>query len=83
MLGNITRSRLPCGRHARLTDYSLFANGTAVIETGQFAKTVSMNRMPTRQVLWRLATRKHVFSAHGTIVLVLILEALMLFKHAD
>ena len=51
MFGNVTGPRLPSSRHGLLTDDRLFANGTAVIKAGEFAKAVRVNGVSTRQVL--------------------------------
>ena len=42
-----------------------------------------MNGMPTGQILWRLSRGEHVFSTDGTIVLVLVFEALMSVKDTN
>jgi hypothetical protein len=83
MLGNISCSGLPCSRHGLLRDYRLFANGATIVKASKFAKAMSMNRMSARQILRRLTRRKHIFSAHWAIVLVLVLETLMSVKDTD
>jgi len=80
---NIPSSCFPSGCHTLLTHYRLFANGTAIIKAGQFTEAMRMNGMATRQILWRLARRKHIFATNRAIVLVLVFEALMRLKDTD
>ncbi len=83
MLRNVSRPGLPGGRHGLLRNNRLFANGAAVVETCEFAKAVGVNRMSTGQILGRLSRGKHVFAAHRTIVLVLVLITSVAFKDID
>lgn len=83
MLRNIPRPRFPRRRHTLLTHHGLFANGAAVIKAREFAETVGVNGVAAGQVLGGLATTKHVFAADGTVVLVLVLEALVGGKDRD
>jgi hypothetical protein len=66
-----------------LTDNSLFADGTAIVESSQLAKAVCMNGMAAWQVLGRLTRAEHVFTTHGTVVLVLVLEAVVCVVYTD
>ena len=45
VFGNISGPRLPGRRHALLTDDGLFANGAAIVKSGEFAEAVCMNRV--------------------------------------
>lgn len=83
MFGNIPGPGLPGRRHGLLTDHRLFANRTTVIKAGQFAEAVGVNRVTTGKVLRRLATAKHVLAADGTVVLVLVFEALVRLEYRD
>jgi len=40
-----------------------------------------MDSMATWQILWRLARGKHVLSAHGTVIFILIFETTMSIKN--
>ena len=82
MFGNVSGAGFPSRRHALLTHHRLFANWAAVIKASQFSEAMRMNGMSARQVLRRLTRRKHVFTAHRTVVLVLVLEALVCVKDA-
>ena len=42
---NVSGPRLPGRRHALLTDDGLFANGAAIVKSGEFAEAVCMNRV--------------------------------------
>jgi len=66
-----------------LRDDGFLANGTTVIETGKLSEAVGMDRMAAWQILWRLTRRKHVFSADGTVVFILVLEAPMGFENIN
>jgi hypothetical protein len=83
VFGNVSSSGFPRCGHTLLTDDSLFTNGAAVIKAGKFTKTVGVNCVPARQVLWRLARTEHVFTTDGAVVLVFVLEALVRVKHTD
>ncbi len=83
VLGNVPGAGFPRGRHALLTDDGLLANGAAIIKASQFAEAMGVNGVPARQILRTLSTAKHIFTADGTIVLVLVLEALVAFKDAN
>ena len=80
LFGNVSSTRFPGSRHALLGDNRLFANGTAVIKAGKLAEAMCVNGMTAWKILWRLAGGKHVFAADGTVILVLILEAVVAFK---
>ena len=80
---NVPRTGFPSRRHALLAHYSLFANRTAVVESGKFAKAMGMNGVAAGKILRGLARGEHVFSAHGTIVLIFVLEAMVRFKDTD
>lgn len=83
MLGNITSSCFPGRCHGLLTHNCLLANGATVVEACELAKAVCVNGVSTGQILRRLATAKHVFATNGTVVLVLVLEALVRLKDRD
>lgn len=83
MFRNVSRPGLPGCRHGLLGNDCLFANGAAIIKSSQFAEAVGMNGVAAGQVLRRLARGEHIFSTDGTVVLVLVLEALVGVKDAD
>ena len=83
MFRNISRTRFPGGCHTLLRDHRLFANGTTIIKARQFSETMGMDGMATGQILGRLPRREHVFTADGTVVLVLVLEALVCIEDTD
>jgi hypothetical protein len=43
LFGNVSSTSFPSGSHALLRDYSLFANGAAIVKARKFAKAMSMN----------------------------------------
>mmetsp|Transcript_2534 Transcript_2534/g.6848 ORF Transcript_2534/g.6848 Transcript_2534/m.6848 type:complete len:224 (+) Transcript_2534:1063-1734(+) len=83
MLGNVAGPCLPRGSHGLLRDDGLFADRTAVVESGKFPEAMGVDGMTAGQVLRRLARGKHVLSTDGTVVLVLVLEALVGVENAD
>ena len=83
VFGDIPGSCLPGRCHGLLTNNRLFANGASVIEPRQLPKAMSVNGVSTRQILGRLATAEHVFTAYGAVVFILVLEALMRLKDRD
>ena len=44
---------------------------------------MGVNSVSARQILWRLPRGKHILSTDGTVVFVLVLEALMRIKHTN
>jgi hypothetical protein len=85
MFGNISGSCFPGCCHALLRDHGLFTDGAPIIKSSQFTEAMGMNGMSTRQILRRLPGGEHIFAANGTIVLVLVLEALVCIEdtHRD
>jgi hypothetical protein len=83
VLGNVSSAGFPSSRHTLLTHDCLFTDRATVIESREFPETVGVNGVSARQVLWRLPRGEHVLAADGTVVLVLVLEALMGIKDAD
>jgi hypothetical protein len=83
MLRNVPSAGLPGCRHTLLTHDSLFTDRATVVESREFPETVGVNSVSARQVLRRLTRREHVLATNGTVVLVLVLEALMGIKDAD
>jgi len=83
VLGNVSGAGLPRSGHRLLRDDRLFANGAAVVETGQFAKAVCVDGVAAGQVLGRLAGGKHVLSADRAVVFVLIFETPVGFENVD
>lgn len=83
LLRNITSTSFPCCRHALGRHDSFLADWTTIIKAGKLTETMRMNRMTAGQVLRRLARGKHVFATDGTIVLVLVLEAIVRTEHMD
>jgi hypothetical protein len=83
MFRNIPSAGFPGGRHTLLTDNCLFTDRATVVKPREFPETMGVNRVSARQVLRRLTRGEHVLTADGTVVLVLVLEALVGIKDTD
>jgi hypothetical protein len=83
MLRNVPSAGFPSSRHTLLTHDSLFTDRATVVEPRKFPEAVGVNGVSARQVLWRLTRGEHVLAADGTVILVLVLEALVGIKNAD
>ena len=79
----VPRAGGPRGRHGLLADDGLLADGAAVVEAGELAEAVSVDGVAAGQVLGRLAGGEHILAAHGTVVLVLILHAVVIVVDVD
>mmetsp|Transcript_8601 Transcript_8601/g.19333 ORF Transcript_8601/g.19333 Transcript_8601/m.19333 type:complete len:333 (+) Transcript_8601:195-1193(+) len=80
---NIPRPCLPRRAHGRPRHDRLFTNGTTIIEPGQVTKTMSVNGMPTRQILRTLTRREHVLATDRAVVFVLVRHAIVGIVHGD
>ena len=80
---DVPRAGGPRGRHGLLADDGLLAYGAAVVEAGELAEAVGVDGVAAGQVLGRLAGGEHVFAAHGTVVLVLVLHAVVIVVDVD
>ena len=80
---DITSPGFPSSCHRLLTNNSLFTNGATVVKARKFSKAVGVNGVSAGQILRRLATAEHVFTANWTIVFILVLEALVRLKDRD
>lgn len=77
LFGNVPCSGLPGCCHGLLRNYSLLADGAAIIEASKLAETMCVDGMTTGQILGRLTRGKHVLAADRTVVLVLVLKTVV------
>lgn len=83
VFGDITCPGFPRSCHGLLAHNRLFANGATVVEACKLSKAVGMDGMSARQILGRLATAEHIFTADWAVVFILVLEALVRLEDRD